>query len=230
MNFARQLREELEESKIRAALEASMWHNLAGRPTEPTTEAPAPTPETLRYQADIASFMQHYGDTLVEQVDIFHSLEQQTAVFQAMLRLTKGSLNRDSDTGRTLMHWLAMNGKADLLPKLQQLGFKTSDKDSDYRTPLHLAVICNHVGAVRVLLEECQADANVKDLRNLLPFHYSLQIDLDNTKANSGRVEARRDIIRMLAEKTDPSKVEGYLAMRAIRTLKANPEADIVFL
>ncbi|KAH6843325.1 Alpha/Beta hydrolase protein [Chaetomium sp. MPI-CAGE-AT-0009] len=215
-NFAFQLQEGLEESKIRIALR--------------TSRATESAPPTNKYEVALASFMQGYGDELVQQVDIFHSSEQQTGLFKAMLRLTKGNLDADTETLRTLMHWLAMNGNARLLPKLQEVGFDVEARDSDRRTPLHLAVIANHFEAVRILLEECHANPHAKDLRKILPFNYSLRIDLDNASDSPDRLESRRRIIRLLAENTDPGLVTGSLAVKAITVLRENLEADIVIM
>jgi len=223
-DFVGRLREAIEDSILQAAVQASS--SASSSVQQETTVART----TADYEVEVASFMQDYGDELVQQVDVFHDLEQQTGLFQAMLRLTKGKIDADLDTRRTLMHMLAMNGNARLLPKLQQLGFLVDEIDSDRRTPLHLAVMCNHFEAVRVLVEECGANPNQKDLQNLLPFNYSLQIDLDNASDNQARVESRRNIIRLLAQRTDPALVKGTVAIRALQRLKENPGADIVLL
>ncbi|WJG35712.1 ankyrin repeat-containing domain protein, partial [Fusarium oxysporum Fo47] len=69
---------------------------------------------------------------------------------------------------RTLLHWLAMNGVAFLIPKLIETGFDVNAVESDFRTPLHLAVIGNHFPAVKCLVEN-GANVHAEDLEHMLP-------------------------------------------------------------
>ena len=55
------------------------------------------------------------------------------------------------------------------MPKWVELGFGVNDWDSDYRNPLHLAVVSNNYWSVEVLMNECHADPNVEELCYLLP-------------------------------------------------------------
>lgn len=106
--------------------------------------------------------MTMYQDELLTQLELFPNTNQQRALFGAMLRMMRGNLEKDTDTGRTLLHWFAMNDVHHLMPKLVELGFGVNDRDSDYRTPLHLAVISNNYWSVEALINECHA-------RSLLP-------------------------------------------------------------
>lgn len=54
--------------------------------------------------------------------------------------MTKGDLNRNHDTCRTLLHWFAMNDVFTLIPTVVDLGYAVNERDSEYRTPLHLVV------------------------------------------------------------------------------------------
>lgn len=177
----------------------------------------------------LAEFMDVYQSTLKQQLDVLLLPSQRRAVFQAMLCLAKGSLDRDGETARTLLHYMAMNGVHELLPQLVGLGFELNDKDSDYQTPLHLAVIGNHSEAARVLVEDCHADVHIADLNGLLPWHHALVIDWSNLAENPEREGSKRSIIRLLAKATDATKVKGTDARRKLLKAQGNPQADIVF-
>jgi hypothetical protein len=45
-----------------------------------------------------------YEGELMTQLELFPNIYQQRALFGPMLRMTKGNLNRDYGTGRTLLH------------------------------------------------------------------------------------------------------------------------------
>jgi nucleoside phosphorylase len=177
----------------------------------------------------IAEFMAEYYPVVEDQVANFQLPSQRLAVFSAMIRMTKGSLDRDTMSIRTLLHYMAMNGVHEVLPKLVEIGFGLNDTDSDYQTPLHLAVICNHDEAARVLVEDCKADVHVPDLNGLLPWHHALVIDWDNLAENSAREDSKRCIIRLLAKVTDATKVKGTNARRKLIKIQENPQAEIVF-
>jgi nucleoside phosphorylase len=177
----------------------------------------------------LAAFMHEYHSELLENLENFPDPDQHRLVFGAMLRMTKGSIDEDSATLRTLLHWLAMNGEAKLLPKLISLRFKVNAQDSDRQTPLHLAVIGNHWEAVRVLVDKCQADVHLADLNGLLPWHHALHIDWDNQAENEDREKSRISIIKCLAKVTSKKHVKGSRALKTLLQLKENPDADILF-
>ena len=171
--------------------------------------------------------MMLYQDHLEAQLDLFPHLEQKRAVFEAMLKMTKGDLSRDNDTGRTLLHWFAMNDLSDLIPKLVQVGFGVNDKDSDLRTPLHLAVKCNNYWSVESLLKACGADPHIKDLKRRLPWHHALAIDNKNVVENDARIASKANIIALLARYTNPDEVEGKYSRALLEKLRENPDAEI---
>jgi hypothetical protein len=73
------------------------------------------------------------------------------------------------DTGRNFLHYATMNNCLPLLHLFQgQADFNSiRDKgDSDYKTPLHLAVTCGYVGMIAALLA-AGADTSRKDLKDL---------------------------------------------------------------
>ena len=177
----------------------------------------------------LAEFMKTYHDELIAQLELFPNTNQQRALFGAMLRMTKGNLERDSDTGRTLLHWFAMNDIHCLIPKLVELGFDVNDRDSDYRTPLHLAVVSNNYWSVEALVNECHADPNVEDLCRMLPWHLALAIDDDNVVENAERTHSKAEIISYLARHTDASKIKGKRSLKILEKLRDNPSAEIVF-
>lgn len=192
----------------------------------PSTEQSISSPELL---LELAKFMTMYQDELITQLELFPNTNQQRALFGAMLRMTRGNLEKDGVTGRTLLHWFAMNDVHGLMPKLVELGFGVNDRDSDYRTPLHLAVVSNNYWSVEALLNECHADPNVEDLCYLLPWHLALAIDDDNVIENAERVRSKADIIACLARHTDPSKVRGLRSKKILQQLRDDPNAEIVF-
>ncbi|KAJ5359140.1 purine and uridine phosphorylase [Penicillium cataractarum] len=176
----------------------------------------------------LAEFMHEYRSELLEQLADFPNPQQQRGLFAAMLRMTKGSLDHDSDTCRTLLHWLAMNGVSDVLPKLIDIGFDVNHKDSDWQTPLHLAVIENHFPTVAVLVQQCHADVHAKDLNGLLAWHHALHIDWDNCADNDEREKSRISIIRLLAAFTNIESIKGAKARKSLSRLKTDPEAVIL--
>jgi nucleoside phosphorylase len=183
--------------------------------------------EILTLEMKLADFMQEYASALQEQIEDFTNPMQRRAVFAAMLRMTKGSIYEDSSTKRTLLHWLAMNGVSEPLPKLVDVGFDVEHKDSDWQTPLHLAVIGNHFDAADVLVRECGADVHAMDLNGLLPWHHALHIDWDSHAQSEERDRSRISIIKLLARVTDEDKVRGGKALRDLQQLKGNPDADL---
>ncbi|XP_033116145.1 transient receptor potential cation channel subfamily A member 1-like [Anneissia japonica] len=88
-------------------------------------------------------------------------------------------LKTKDNTGATLLHTAAANGKKDVLEML----LKHEDinvQDNNGNTPLHLAVINNHIHLIDVLLREGQNASILNDLQ-MAPLH--LACDLDNTDA-----------------------------------------------
>lgn len=203
----------------------------AKRQRHPSTEQDGvrhetPSPELL---LKLAEFMTIYQDELMAQLELFPNIYQQRALFGAMLRMTRGNLEKDGDTGRTLLHWFAMNDVHCLMPKLVEIGFGVNDRDSDYRTPLHLAVVSNNYWSVEALINECHADPNVEDLCYLLPWHLALAIDDDNVIENAERARSKADIIVCLARHTDASKIKGNRSLKILKQLQDDPNAEIVF-
>lgn len=163
------------------------------------------------------------------QLDLFPNINQQRALFGAMLRMTRGNLERDSGTHRTLLHWFAMNDVHCLMPKLVEIGFDVNDRDSDFRTPLHLAVTSNNYWSVESLINECHADPNVEDLCYLLSWHLALAIDDDNVIEHMERARSKADLIACLARHTDAGKIKGITSLKILEQLRDNPNAEIVF-
>jgi len=121
-----------------------------------------------------------------------------------------------------------MNDVHHLMPKLVEIGFGVDDRDSDYRTPLHLAVISNNYWSVEALIKDCHADPHVEDLCYLLPWHLALAIDDDNIIENAERARSKADIIAYLAQHTDPSKIKGRRSSEILQKLRDDPNAEIV--
>ena len=184
------------------------------------------SPELL---LEFAKFMTMYQDELLTQLELFPNENQQRALFGAMLRMTRGNLEKDVNTGRTLLHWFAMNDVHRLMPELVELGLGVNDRDSDYRTPLYLAVVSNNYWSVEALINECHAEPDVEDLCYLLPWHLALAIDDDNVIENAERARSKPDIIACLARHTDASTVRGLRSLKILQQLRDDPNAEIVF-
>jgi len=178
-------------------------------------------------ESKLARVMHQYREAMVKQIKLFPEPDQQAAVFWQMVQAANGLMTRDSGTFRTLLHYMAMNGVSDLLSVLVDAGFGVNEGDSDYRTPLHLAVIANHPSAVQVLIDHCGADVHARDLNRLLPWHCALAIDSDNIVENRERITSKASILRLLASRTDPNQVKGRRASQILVQFKENPDAAI---
>ena len=148
--------------------------------------------------------------------------------FATLMETNFGPIATDMDTGRTLLHYMAMNGVADVLKPLVDAGYNVNDTESDRRTALHLAVVGNHAHAVKALVVQCGANVNLGDYNDLLPFHYALSIDMDNVVETRERAIFKASILRILASRTDPSKVKGW-AKRLLDKLRETPNAVLTF-
>lgn len=182
---------------------------------------------TSHMENKLGSFVHQYRDAMVAEANLFPDLAQQQAIFRLMMSAADGLIRTDLETRRTLLHYMAMNGVTDILKSLVGTGFGVNDPDSDYRTPLHLAVVSNHADTVHVLVETCGADVHAQDLRKLLPWHCALNIDCDYLGENYGRITSKERILRLLAVHTDPEKVEGPRFVQVLKDLKENPGAPI---
>lgn len=178
-------------------------------------------------ETKLARVMHQYRDAMVKQIKLFPEADQQRAVFWHMVQAANGLMTRDEGTKRTLLHYMAMNGVSDLLSVLVEAGFGVNEGDSDYRTPLHLAVIANHSDAVQVLIDQCGADVHARDLNRLLPWHCALAIDFDNIVENRERIASKAFILRLLASQTDLNQVKGRRQLQILVQFKENPDAAI---
>lgn len=172
--------------------------------------------------------MQIYQTKLLDIVGQFPNAYQQRSVFELMLKVS-GEVKRDSETRRSLLHYLAMNRAAVLLEPLVEAGFNVDEQDSDDMTPLHLAVIGCHAEAVIALLG-CGADACKRDLNQALPWHLAVGIDMTNALHNDDRARSKQIILRNLALVTNSADVVTPYSSKILKALKANPTADIQHL
>jgi hypothetical protein len=182
---------------------------------------------TPRMETKLARVMHQYRDAMVKQIKLFPQADQQQAVFWHMVQAANGLMICDPGTFRTLLHYMAMNGVSDLLSVLVDAGFDVNKGDSDYRTPLHLAVIANHPSAVQVLIDQCGANVHARDLNRLLPWHCALAIDSDNIVENRERITSKAIILRLLASRTNLHQVKGRRALQILLQFKENPDAAI---
>lgn len=177
----------------------------------------------------LAQFMYNYRSQMNRQIWAFANKVEQHAVFEAMMQAAEGLIRRDLETGRTLFHYMAMNGVADILPAMANAGFDVEARDSDNRTPLHLAVIGNHFRSVKTLIEKCGANPHARDLNNALPWHHALHIDSDYVFESEMRVQSKKAILRTPAAVTELDQVQNQGPKEALRQLKEDPEAKIEF-
>ena len=198
---------------------------------------------TSHMENQLARFVHRYRDAMIGQVNLFSHPDQQRAVFHLMMDAADGLIRSDPQTLRTLVHYMAMNGvtdmiqhmitfgsatkNRDMLQNLVDAGFDVNSRDSDYRTPLHLAVIGNHADTVRVLVEMCGADVHAQDLMKLLPWHCALEIGCEPLSDTRERIASKERILRLLALHTDPAKVQGFLSKCVLEKLKKSPDAAI---
>ena len=85
-----------------------------------------------------------------------------------MLAAADGAIREDIGTGRSLLHFMVMNGVSDILEAMVEAGFNVNVKDADSITPLHLAVIGNHADDVQTHIERCHTEVHARDLNNAL--------------------------------------------------------------
>ena len=188
------------------------------------------TNSTSVMENELVHFMQVYRDAMINQLQLFPNANQQQMVFQLMVKASNGVITKDSETGRTLLHYMAMNGVEDVINALVNAGFNVNDKDSDYRTPLHLAVIGCHAEAVQVLIVKCNSNVHTRDLNKLLPWHCAIAIDIDNVMDNDQRVASKKQILRLLAIHTNLEEVKTKGPHKILKELKDNPSANIEVL
>jgi hypothetical protein len=218
------------------------WHEGVVKPASmsPNEEPPVSEEDLQNLRAQISTsdtssvmedklvaFMQNFQEQLITAVHRFPNATEQQVVFGLMMNASIGTIKEDSGTQRTLLHYLAMNGVVVLLKALVDTGFDVNSKDSDLRTPLHLAVMGCHADAVEVLVQECQADVNIGDLNAALPWHYAYGLDVGSVVDNEDRTVAKLRILRLLASKTNVSRVKAVKPARLLRSLKENPHAEM---
>lgn len=178
----------------------------------------------------LAKTMQKYRDILLATVQSFPNIQEQRSVFMHIMDTTEGLFHDDGDTKRSLLHYLAMNNVAELLPALVDAGFEVDARDSDRCTALHLAVASNHWESTQVLIEQCGANVQARDLNNLLPWHYALHVDEGAARQHPQRLESITKILRLLARHTDIALVRTAIPRLILSQLKLNPDDEIVFV
>lgn len=65
----------------------------------------------------------------------------------------RGTVTRDANTGRTVLHWAAATGRTTLLANLVARGADVNTRDNRRLSPLHSAVLCGSAATVGMLLE-----------------------------------------------------------------------------
>jgi len=106
------------------------------------------------------------------------ALSEAKTVAQHVADACQRRVMRDNLAMRHILHYLAVNGVADILRALLVSDdFRKNhmnDQDSDEMTPLHLAVIGNHPECVRLLVNNFKANVHCRDLSTYRPTHPAL--------------------------------------------------------
>ena len=91
----------------------------------------------------------------------------------------------------SLLHMAAANGWMDIIIDLITNKCDTNCKDSHGRTPLHYAVINNHLEVVRYFIDEQHCDPMTRDNNDNTPLHYTCRnrhIDIMKYLLSTGKV------------------------------------------
>lgn len=75
--------------------------------------------------------MYKYRNLMVGEIWQFAKPKQQEDVFRAVMSSADGLVHRGSNTWRTLLHYMATNGVADILRATVDAGFDVNGEDSD---------------------------------------------------------------------------------------------------
>ncbi len=94
-------------------------------------------------------------------------------------------VNMRSDNGKTVLHYAAQGGHAELVAYLIQAGAEVDSANDAGETPLHYAAAMGHVDVLRILLDH-DASVGVLDTGSNTPLHFA---------AFSGSVEIARMLI-----------------------------------
>lgn len=172
--------------------------------------------------------MYEYRELISDHLWLFRHPGEQKCVFKSIMRAAGGLIEKDGETLRTLLHYMAMSEVSDVLPLMVEAGFDVDMGDTDRRTPLHLAVVSNHASSVRALIEERGANVHARDLFGVLPWHLALVIDAEYAYEHPIREASKEEIIRYLAQHTKLEEVRTTGPREALRKLKENPSADII--
>ncbi|KAL6697151.1 ankyrin repeat-containing domain protein [Trichoderma pleuroticola] len=101
-----------------------------------------------------------YGNTALHEA----ALNRSADIFETLCK--RGCQKRRNKHGRAAIHIAAMRG---LSSAINHLGDYANSKDSQKKTPLHLAVEHGHKDFVQQLLELPQVEVNVRGYRDLTP-------------------------------------------------------------
>jgi len=190
--------------------------------------SPPPPSNSDSLETKLSRLMYEYRELISDNLCLFPHPGEQNRVFKSMMRAAGGLIEKDMETARTLLHYMAMSGVSDVLPLMVEAGFDVDTGDSDRRTPLHLAVVSNHASSVRALIEDCGANVHAQDLFGALPWHLALVIDAEYAYEHPIREASKEEIIRCLAQHTKVEEVRTTGPREALKKLKENPSADII--
>lgn len=155
---------------------------------------------TLAYHSKLDRFVQDFRNILYQRLLQFPDDDQRKHVFATMKTAIDGTMVDDGETGRTSLHYMAMNVVTDLLEPLVAAEFQMNQPDSDGPTPLHLAVIGNHLQAVETLVERCHADVHLADHCNAQPWHEAIEIDVHEGQSNARAFASKVGTLRLISK------------------------------
>ncbi|MBE3041389.1 ankyrin repeat domain-containing protein, partial [Candidatus Bathyarchaeota archaeon] len=79
-------------------------------------------------------------------------------------------------TDMTALHWVAYGGHPSHVTPLLRKGLDPNEQAARGKTPLHLAVIMNNTGAIKMLLCDKRIDPNVRDTESVTPLHQCVRL------------------------------------------------------
>ncbi|GAU91550.1 hypothetical protein RvY_03782 [Ramazzottius varieornatus] len=120
---------------------------MDGAPAYTDNAFPAETKRLLESDASVPLLFQYTDQEIFQLAD-----EGMTEELDRVLRATPSKLDVVDDSGKSLLHHAAENGRPPVIDLLVQKGANILANDHEGNTPLHLAAARNQSGAVETLM------------------------------------------------------------------------------